>query len=76
MARPMKVVGLALLVDVGCDRGCQVELDLDEVSPRTTIATLTDRARTVHDEAHAAEPQRAYRYSDTALVRAHLGGGQ
>ncbi|GIE46388.1 hypothetical protein [Actinoplanes lobatus] len=76
MSRPMKIEGLALLVAVDCDRGCQVELDLDEASSKTAIGTLADRARIVHDEAHAAEPQHLYRYSDVALVHAHLGGGR
>lgn len=74
--RPLKTAELptALLVDMLCDRCCQVELDLSAVSTGVSLRQLIEAARLAHNEAHAAEPRRVHRIDATTLVRCRAGG--
>lgn len=57
-------------VDFGCERACQVELDLDGMQVRFTLGQMLERAKMAHAGAHAAEPTRVFRWRDDVLVRA------
>lgn len=60
-----------LTVEFGCDRACQVELDLDDVHIRFTLGQMLERARLAHADAHAREwPTRVFAWRDDVLVRA------
>lgn len=61
-------------VHFGCDRACEVELDLDDVHGQTRLTQLLARAEAAHKEAHdTANPQRVFRWGKAALVRAVIG---
>jgi hypothetical protein len=60
-------------VEFGCDRACQVELDLDGVHIRFTLGQMLERAKLAHTDAHAREwPTRVHAWRDDVLVRATL----
>lgn len=60
-----------LAAEFACDRRCQVEIDLDDIDGRTTLANLRRMAEQAHDAAHDARPpERFFRVGGHILVRA------
>lgn len=43
------------VAEYGCERRCRVEVDLDEMRTRMTLAMLRDYAATNHDDAHHSD---------------------
>lgn len=64
-------VPATLTVEFGCDRRCQVELDLSEMHIRFTLGQMLTVVGCAHDGAHASV-QSVFSYQKTALVRTAL----
>lgn len=62
-----------LTVEFPCDRHCSAELDLEGTHIRFTLGQMLAVVDRAHDEAHAADPVKVYRYRDEVLVRAVAG---
>ncbi|GIE84583.1 hypothetical protein [Actinoplanes regularis] len=61
----------AVLVEFGCERRCQAELDLDGIPSRHTAGQMNAAAEAAHKLAHEANPpEKVFRFSDNILVRA------
>jgi hypothetical protein len=70
-----KICGPAsFTIDFGCDRRCQAEYDLEGASVRHTLGQMLAATERAHDEAHATEPVRTFRWGPfgEVVVRADV----
>lgn len=68
----MKAAAASFTAEFGCERHCQVELDLDGAHSRFTVTQMRERAEQVHTEAHR-HAYRVFRPQLDVLVRATVG---
>lgn len=67
-----------ITVEFGCERQCQVELDLSEAPARMTLGMMQDRAENAHEAAHEAEPVKVFTHRagvNHSVVRANVPDG-